>query len=41
MKKLNSPIQIKLRGNTSKKICGGGENNVQKPTNNTLGSRYY
>ena len=38
MKKLKAPIQIKLSGDTSKKISGGGENNVQKPNNNTLGS---
>ena len=37
MKKLKVPIQIKLSGDTSKKISGGGENNVQKPNNNTLG----
>jgi hypothetical protein len=36
MKKLKVPIQIKLSGDTSKKISGGGENNVQKPNNNTL-----
>lgn len=36
MKKNKDLVKIKLNGNTSKKISGGGENNVKKPNNNTF-----